>query len=198
MRIVKFSTENNVFVAFWLAHSISVISSYTLVWPYIENDYAKCCQAKNFSPSSKISLGQNGGKISRFQELSTEEVHEMLENTIPAATKKAKIFGFKLFNDSYFRTFLIILSYVEILNSGLCNIINNNNNKSLPLKFSEWLASPFGSEFWKPWEEMSKEELNVCLKSFYTSARKKDYNFYEIYKSRNWPLSPLATTKKSL
>ena len=43
---------------------------------------------------------------------------------------------------------------------------------------------------------MSKEELNVCLKSFYTSARKKDCNFYEIYKSRNWPLSPLATTKK--
>ena len=105
----------------------------------MENDYAKCCQAKNFSPRSKISLGQNGGKISRFQELSTEEIHEMLENTI---------------------------------------------------------ASPFGSEFWKPWEEMSKEELNVCLKSFYTSARKKDCNFYEIYKSRNWPLSPLATTKK--
>ena len=59
----------------------------------MENDYAKCCQAKNFSPRSKISLGQSGGKISRFQELSTEEILEMLENTIPAATKKAKIFG---------------------------------------------------------------------------------------------------------
>ena len=69
----------------------------------MENDYAKCCQAKNFSPRGKISLGQNGGKISSFQELSTEE---MLENTIPAATKEAKIFGLKLFNDSYFRTFV--------------------------------------------------------------------------------------------
>ena len=72
----------------------------------MENDYAKCCQAKNLSPRSKISLGQNGGKISSFQELSTEEIHEMLENTIPPATKEAKIFGLKLFNDSYFRTFV--------------------------------------------------------------------------------------------
>ena len=34
----------------------------------------------------------------------------------------------------------------------------------LPLKFSEWLASPWGSKFSKPLQEMCKEELNACLK----------------------------------
>ena len=30
-----------------------------------------------------------------------------------------------------------------------------------------------------PIEEISKEELNVCLKCFYTSARKKDGTYYK-------------------
>ena len=44
--------------------------------------------------------------MDRFQERSTKEMHKMLENAIPAATEKAKIFVLKLFNDPYFRTFL--------------------------------------------------------------------------------------------
>ena len=44
--IIQFSTSDNAFLAFWSVHSISVISSCTLVWPYMENN--------------EISLGQSG------------------------------------------------------------------------------------------------------------------------------------------
>ena len=52
-----------------------------------------------------------------------------------------------------------------------CRLRNNNN---FYLNVTEWLASPGGAKFSNPIEEMSKEELNVFLKSFCTSARKKD------------------------
>jgi len=45
--------------------------------------------------------------------------------------------------------------------------------------FDEWLASPSGAKFAKPIEDMSKEELNTCLKYFYTSARKQDGSYYK-------------------
>ena len=56
--IVKFSTRNNAFLAFysyWFTLSVSVTSSI----PYFdlisgENDYAKCCQAQSFSPEAKF------------------------------------------------------------------------------------------------------------------------------------------------
>ena len=38
---------------------------------------------------------------------------------------------------------------------------------------TEWFACPGGTKFSKPIEETSKE-LNVFLKWFYTSVRKKD------------------------
>ncbi|CAH3187283.1 unnamed protein product, partial [Porites lobata] len=44
---------------------------------------------------------------------------------------------------------------------------------------SEWLDSPGGKKFSKSIEEMSKQELNDCLKSFYTSARKQDGSYYK-------------------
>ena len=34
---LKFSTSDDASLAFWFVRSISVISSYTLVWPYMEN-----------------------------------------------------------------------------------------------------------------------------------------------------------------
>ena len=49
--------------------------------------------------------------------------------------------------------------------------VNNNN---FYLKVTEWLASPSGTKFPKPTEEMSKEKQSVFLKRFCTSARKKD------------------------
>ena len=44
INIIKFSASDNAFLAFWLVHSISVISSYTLVWPYMENDCASVAE----------------------------------------------------------------------------------------------------------------------------------------------------------
>ena len=45
--------------------------------------------------------------------------------------------------------------------------------------FSEWLDSPGGKKFSKSIVEMSKQEFNDCLKSFYTSARKQDGSYYK-------------------
>ena len=58
--------------------------------------------------------------------------------------------------------------------------LRNSNN--FYLNVTEWLASPGGTKFSKPIEEMSKEELNVFLKRFCTSARKKDHTL-SVYKS---------------
>jgi len=61
-----------------------------------------------------------------------------------------------------------ISNFVEILR------FREDYNNNFYLNVTEWLASPGSTKFSKPIEEMSKEELNVFLKSFYTSARKKD------------------------
>ncbi|XP_068720785.1 uncharacterized protein [Montipora capricornis] len=45
--------------------------------------------------------------------------------------------------------------------------------------FNDWLGSPGGSKFSTPIEDMDMEELNACLKSFYTFARKQDGSFYK-------------------
>ena len=50
------------------------------------------------------------------------------------------------------------------------------------LNVTEWLASPGGTKFSKPIKGMSKEQLNVFLKGFYRSARKKD-DTLPVYKS---------------
>ena len=86
--IFKLSTSDNAFLAFWLAHLISVISLYTLVWPYVENN--------------NISLGKSGGKKKRFRELSTNETTEKKKNNDnrkchTGSDKKDKKFGLKLF-----------------------------------------------------------------------------------------------------
>ena len=83
--IIKFSTC--AFLAFWLVHSILVISSNNLLWPYMENVYAERCQAKNFRKETKF-LSEKLAEKSRFRELSTNEIQKMLENVISAATKK--------------------------------------------------------------------------------------------------------------
>ena len=49
--IIKFSTSDNAFRVHGLVRSILVISSYTFVWPYMVNDFAKLIM---FSPESEI------------------------------------------------------------------------------------------------------------------------------------------------
>ena len=73
--IIKVSTSDNAFLVFWLVHSTSVISSYTLVWPHVENN--------------KITLGQSR-KVDLAIFLPTKQ-QKNTENTIPAATKKPQI-----------------------------------------------------------------------------------------------------------
>ena len=53
---IKFSTSDNAFRVFWLVRSILVISSYTLVWPYMVNDRLSVAKLKMFSPESEIFL----------------------------------------------------------------------------------------------------------------------------------------------
>ena len=59
-----------------------------------------------------------------------------------------------------------------------CCRVNKHGDPIFLLHFynvTEWLASPGGTKFSKPIEEMWKEDLNVFLhRGFNTSARKKD------------------------
>ena len=50
-------------VAFWLVHSISVISSYTLVWPYMENDYAEETQFLSDKAAEKSRFRQDPPRV---------------------------------------------------------------------------------------------------------------------------------------
>ena len=58
---LKFSTTDDASLAFWFVRSISVISSYTLVWPYMEN---------------KTILSDKAAEKIRFRELSTDKITE--------------------------------------------------------------------------------------------------------------------------
>ena len=49
----------------------------------------------------------------------------------------------------------------------------------ISLTFSVWLLIPGNKFSVTPIEEMNNKELNACLKSFYTSARKQDGEFYK-------------------
>lgn len=76
--------------------------------------------------------------------------------------------------------------FEEISSAEMDKLLDNSSSKST-LKatkygmrlFDEWRASPVGSKYSKPIEEMSKEELNSCLKYFYTSARKQDGSYFK-------------------
>ena len=50
------------------------------------------------------------------------------------------------------------------------------------VNLTEWFASPGGTKILKPIEEMTKNELNVFLKRFYTSVSKRDGTL-SVYKS---------------
>ena len=47
----------------------------------------------------------------------------------------------------------------------------------ISLTFSDWLLTSGNKFSVTPIEEMNKEELNACLKSFYTSAREQHSQF---------------------
>ena len=84
---IKFSASDNAFLAFCLVRSISVISSYTLVWPYMENTYVE---------ETKFLLDKVVVNLSRFCELSANETTKKLENAILVSTKKPWGRGYSL------------------------------------------------------------------------------------------------------
>ena len=55
---------------------------------------------KNLSWEAKFSPNKMAEK-SRFCELSAEQMQKLMENAIPATTKKATNFGMTLFNGTY-------------------------------------------------------------------------------------------------
>ena len=57
---------------------------------------------KNLSREAKFSLDKMAEK-SRLSELSTKEIQELMENAIPATTKKATNFGMRLFRSDQIR-----------------------------------------------------------------------------------------------
>ena len=115
---------------------------------------------------------------SRFGELSTEEIGEIMDKAVSDTTKRATKFGMRLFNGKYGLSFHEKLQNFEYDRRDFTHSwLRNNNN--IYLNVTEWLASPGGTTFSKPIQKMSKEELNVCLKCFYTSARKKDGTYYK-------------------
>ena len=69
-------------------------------------------------------------------------------------------------------------------------------NNNFYLSVTEWLATPGSTKFLKPIEEMSKEELNVFLKRFCSSARKKDrtLSFYKRSSMKSFWEPPLIVS----
>ena len=57
---------------------------------------------KNLSREEKFSQDKMEEK-SRFCELSTEQIQELMENAIPATTKKVTNFGMTLYNGTYLK-----------------------------------------------------------------------------------------------
>ena len=105
---IKFSASDNAFLAFCLVRSISVISSYTLVWPYMENTYVE---------ETKF-LSDKVVEKSRFCELSANKTTKKLANAILSATKKP-----------WWREYSPIISYIGTscmccpIGSGFCVIL---------------------------------------------------------------------------
>ena len=100
---------------------------------------------------------------SRFCELTTDEIQEIMDKAVPKTTKKPQSSGW---------------GYLTV-RRDFTHLWRLHNNNNVNLNVTEWLVSPGGATFSKPIEEMSKEELNVCLKCFYTSARKKHGTYYK-------------------
>ena len=94
----------------------------------------------------------------------------------PSNNKKTIKFGMRIINGTY--PFKFPLKAVKFQTwtwdfTHSWRLRNNNNDNNFYLA-TEWLASPGGTKFSKPTEEMSREELNVFRKSFCTSAGNRD------------------------
>ena len=129
---------------------------------------------KLFFCESKFRRQKNGWEKNKLGELSTK-VQKITDNAVPVTTESPLSSEWE---HSTVRLQNFKYEHRDFTHSW--RLRNNNNN--FYLNVTEWLASPGGNKFLKPIEEMSKEELNVFLKRFCTSARKKDGTL-SVYKS---------------
>jgi len=66
----------------------------------MENVFGKCGFAKIFGGKPNF-INNNMDEKSRFGELSTEEIQQIMDNAVPVTTKKVTRFGMRLFNGTY-------------------------------------------------------------------------------------------------
>ena len=113
-------------------------------------------------------------KRNKFGELSPKEIQEITDNTVPETAKRpySSECEYSMVRIRYVSRWK--LQNFKYEHSDFTPSWRLRNNNNFYLIVTEWLATPGGTKFLKPIEEMSKEELNVFLKRFCTSARKKD------------------------
>ena len=90
--VSKLSTSDNAILAFSLVLWIAVVSDYTCVCPCMEMSAANGALHEIFRGKPSFVYKKMDEK-SRFGELSTEEIQEIVDNAVPATTKKPQSWG---------------------------------------------------------------------------------------------------------
>ena len=109
--------------------------------------------------------------------MSTEEIQEITDNAIPVTTTTIK-HKVRNENNQRYVPVKVSLKSCKISNINIEILLIHEDYVTTTTIFTlmllNGLASPGGTKFSKPTEEMSKEELNVFRKSFCTSAGNRD------------------------
>ena len=69
------------------------------------NEFVQSRSTENFSREAKFRGQKKMYPKSRFVELTTDEVQEIMDRAVPETTKKATKFGMRLFNGTYLLSF---------------------------------------------------------------------------------------------
>ena len=112
--------------------------------------------------------------MSRFEEVSPEEIKRIVDNATSINTKRSTKYGLKILLVSVCNKIFIN----NFRNFRNCQCKQGVTNIIITVFQSGWIVLE-EKKFSKSTEEMSKQELNDCLKSFYTSARKQDGSYYK-------------------
>ena len=67
----------------------------------MENEFGKCRLAQIFLAGSQVSSTNKMDEKSRFGELSTEEIQQIMGNAFPVTPRKVTKFGMRLFSGAY-------------------------------------------------------------------------------------------------
>ena len=124
-----------------------------------------------------------------FAEISDQDIENLMERAIPDNTKKATKYGMKILNGRV--RYVYICIWHTILFNRKIFFANESWNLSLEwnidkklnslLSFCtniEWLGTRH--EYTVPVQEVEKQQLSECLKTFYLCIRKKDGSFFKV------------------